>query len=174
MKKRVVNNSFFLDLREVLNLPSNFNIKITIYIYDNVLPFDIDVNDVRRRVLIPATNVQQIYFSLSDEILWERSAFFDAFFSICHPNYVKTFQGETYYEPWKLNYSWKKIVTGMMERKTRINYCPHLEDVEIKDLVDGKWETVTSSRICFVDRSVAAAYWRWSGTAKFRLTWCSP
>nr|XP_043634322.1 uncharacterized protein LOC122605435 [Erigeron canadensis] len=162
--EKPIDSSFFLKLREVLNFQTNFKIKVTYRSPEKVLPVDIDVNDVRRRVPIPATTVQQIYFLFPGESFWESAPLFDTFFSICHPKYVKARQLRKCTMPGNTKYFWKKIVTGMIERKTIKKYWPDLEDIEIKHPVAGKWKTLTSSWICFAEQD----------RVKFRLTWCSP
>ncbi|KAL4582433.1 hypothetical protein LXL04_006982 [Taraxacum kok-saghyz] len=78
--------SFFVKLREALTLSPKCNICIITY----KMPLDIDIDDLRRRLLFPpATNVQQLDFGVVYENdPRERSPFFDALFEICHPKHV--------------------------------------------------------------------------------------
>ncbi|KAL4582430.1 hypothetical protein LXL04_006979 [Taraxacum kok-saghyz] len=80
---------FFVEMRDALTLAPKCNIRITYSNYE-VIPLDIDMDDLRRRLLLPpATNVQQLDFKVHNEHgPSERSPFFDAFFEICHPKYV--------------------------------------------------------------------------------------
>ncbi|KAL4582428.1 hypothetical protein LXL04_006977 [Taraxacum kok-saghyz] len=90
--------SFFVKLREALTLSPKCNICITTY----KMPWDIDIDDLRRRLLLPpATNVQQLDFQMyDDKCLQQRSPFFEAFFEICHPKHVFAQQDCKY---WLLN-----------------------------------------------------------------------
>ncbi|CAH1431698.1 unnamed protein product [Lactuca virosa] len=76
-------------MREALTLSRNCYLDIATANYSK-LPWDININDLRKRLLLPpARNVPQLSFkTIGDECLWERSPFFDAFFEICHPEHV--------------------------------------------------------------------------------------
>ncbi|CAI9263362.1 unnamed protein product [Lactuca saligna] len=84
--------SFFLKMREGLEL--SLSSKYHVYIKSHIpfLPFDMDVLDDLKASLHfpPATNVETLMFVTSfDECLWEEnSPFLDAFFEICHPKLV--------------------------------------------------------------------------------------
>ncbi|KAL7600047.1 hypothetical protein Lser_V15G22422 [Lactuca serriola] len=83
-----VDANFFLKMREALELSRMCYLHIST---DNSIPpLDIDIDDLRTRLLLPpATNMQELWFETDqDEGLWERSPFFDAFFEICHPKQV--------------------------------------------------------------------------------------
>ena len=80
---------FFHNLREMLKLSSEFNIRV-ITRHDILKRTVIDIDDLRRQVPCPATNVQQLSFQTSaGEELQGYSEFFDSFFSICSPSYIK-------------------------------------------------------------------------------------
>ncbi|GKD75939.1 F-box protein-like protein [Tanacetum coccineum] len=118
-------HSFFLKMRETLNLSSKFEINIKDDTLDSVVPLDIDVDDLRSMVSCPVTDVQLSLETRLDEQVWEQSRFFDAFFSICRPNYVRTSN---------------LVIKKMMEwNKTDI------KDVQLKNRYNGKWEALTSS-----------------------------
>ncbi|PWA97695.1 F-box/LRR-repeat protein [Artemisia annua] len=92
LMKSMDNISFFLQMRETLNLSSNFNILISTSC-DFIKQFYIGIDDLRRQVPNPARNVQQLSFkSCPGEDLWGHSEFFDSFFSICSPSYIKAIQ----------------------------------------------------------------------------------
>ena len=98
-------------MREALSLTSKFDIEIN-DIYSHVPPLNIDVDDLRRRVLFPTRNVQNLLFKqTSDEHMWTHSTIFDLFFSICYPRYVKV-----YYIERTNNYSYKRTARKMMEK----------------------------------------------------------
>ncbi|GKB56022.1 putative F-box/LRR-repeat protein isoform X2 [Tanacetum coccineum] len=160
--------SLFLNMREALNIPSRFNIEINFSRIDNhPRPPMLDVNYLRRRVLFPATNVQQLSIKTNpDERLWEHSPIFDALFWICHPKYVKICRHVPFKEN---NYFWKLVVNWMMEKKTRKWHWPELKNIEVKNPYDGEWETVTSSWISFLD-GLPPVDWHY---VKFKLKWCS-
>ncbi|GJT47308.1 F-box protein-like protein [Tanacetum coccineum] len=160
--------SLFLNMREALNIPSRFNIEINFSRIDNhPRPPMLDVNYLRRRVLFPATNVQQLSIKTNpDERLWEHSPIFDALFWICHPKYVKICRHVPFKED---NYFWKLVVNWMMEKKTRKWHWPELKNIEVKNPYDGEWETVTSSWISFLD-GLPPVDWHY---VKFKLKWCS-
>ncbi|GKD22784.1 F-box protein-like protein, partial [Tanacetum coccineum] len=92
------------------------------------------VDDLRRRVSFPVTNVQQLSvttFSMNATEGGGRALFFDAFFSICHPSYVKL-KGNKCFT--------KMMVKEMMKKKTT-----DLKDVAFKNPRNGKWEDLTKS-----------------------------
>ncbi|GJX24916.1 hypothetical protein Tco_0231212 [Tanacetum coccineum] len=127
-----VDVSYFLKVREALDLSSNFDIET---IYDFV-PLDIDLDDLRRMVPFPARNVQQLSFGkYCERKLWNHSPLFDFLFAICHPCYVKTY----YRTSNDKNYLYKQMVE-MKEKKAH-----DLKDIEIRNPHDGKWESLTSS-----------------------------
>lgn len=154
--KNPIDQSFFLKMRELLNLSSNFKIDITT---ECTVPFNIDIDDVRRRITFPAMNVEQLTLRTNlDKGLREHSLFLDAVFLTCQPNYFEANQGE--FE----RYFRKLLVKWRMELKTRKESWPHLKDVRIKNPDDGEWETLTMfSRSASVNPHLV----------KFKLTWFS-
>nr|XP_043633737.1 putative F-box/LRR-repeat protein At5g02700 [Erigeron canadensis] len=121
-----VGTSFFIWLREVLNLSSKFDIHIE-FSHDDGTPFSsngsVDVDDLRKRVLFPVTNVQLLsldYFIDLGDVFREHTRAFDAFFSIFHPTRVKLYG---FYSKSLC----KLTVRGMME-----NNMTDLKDVLIK------------------------------------------
>nr|GEY69336.1 hypothetical protein [Tanacetum cinerariifolium] len=74
---------FFLKMRAALNLSNKFKIELECYGF--MVPFDID--DVRRRITFPATNVEKLLLvSDSPENSLDKSLLIDVLFSICRPN----------------------------------------------------------------------------------------
>nr|GEX02571.1 hypothetical protein [Tanacetum cinerariifolium] len=129
--KNTVDDSFFIMLREALRLSSKFNIDI-LHSSHALVSFKTKVNDLRMRVSFPVTNVQQLSLAtFSDERrLWKRTHFFDAFFSIYHPSYVKA----------RYKFFTKIMVKEMMKKKTI-----DLKDIAFKNPRNGKWEDLTKS-----------------------------
>ncbi|GJT05852.1 hypothetical protein Tco_0840314 [Tanacetum coccineum] len=131
-KSYPIDQSFFIKVREALDLSSNFDIKIK----NNFVPLNIDLDDLRRMVPFPARNVQLLSFGEHlDTKLWKHSPLFDFIFSICCPQYVKAY----YWSSNGKNYRYDQMMR-MMEQKT----CD-LKDIEIKNPGDGKWESLTNS-----------------------------
>lgn len=127
-----VDLSFFLKVREALDLSSNFDIEIK----DDFVPLNIDLDDLRRMVPFPARNVQQLSFGKKlEKKLWKHLPLLDFLFSICYPPYVKAF----YRSSNGKNY-WYAQMVEMMEKKT----CD-LKEIEIKNPANGKSETLTNS-----------------------------
>ncbi|GKC46668.1 F-box protein-like protein [Tanacetum coccineum] len=90
--KMPIDMSFFLNLRETLNLSSKFNVKISTSC-ELIKQFNVDIDDLRVQVPYPALNVQQLSFgACPGEDLWGQSEFFDSFFSICSPGYITTYK----------------------------------------------------------------------------------
>lgn len=86
-----------------------------------------DVDDLRRSVLLsPVTNVQLELDTCLDEHTWEQSQFFDAFFLICHPSYIR---------------SRYQVIRKMMEGNT----SDQLKEVLLKNPHNGNWEALTTS-----------------------------
>ncbi|GKD80534.1 F-box/LRR-repeat protein-like protein [Tanacetum coccineum] len=85
-------HSYFLKIREALNSSSKFDINIRSANLDSLVRrLNIDVDDLRRRVLFPVVgNVELVLETCLDEHAWEQSRFFDAFFLICHPSYIRS------------------------------------------------------------------------------------
>nr|GEV76659.1 hypothetical protein [Tanacetum cinerariifolium] len=125
-----MDHSFFLKMREALNLSSKFDINIIHYNdneqqEDSLVPSNIDVDDLKTRFPSHVTNLQLSLAASSDARLWEHSRFFDACFSICRPSYIK---------------SPKPAVRKMIEGKTI-----DLKDVQLKNPLNGNWEALTCS-----------------------------
>ncbi|CAH1421373.1 unnamed protein product [Lactuca virosa] len=63
-----VDANFFLKMREALTLSRNCDLRIIITENNSKLPFNIDIEDLRRRLLFPpATNVQELEFETVEE-----------------------------------------------------------------------------------------------------------
>ncbi|GJV03337.1 F-box protein-like protein [Tanacetum coccineum] len=121
-------HSYFLKMREALNFSSKFDINIRRFNLDSVAGgLNIDVDDLRRRVLLPVGNVQLTLETGLDEHVWKQSRFFEALFLICHPSYIR---------------SSYQVIRKMMEGNTT-----DLKEVLLKNPHDGKWEALTSSWI---------------------------
>ncbi|GKC60157.1 hypothetical protein Tco_1087755 [Tanacetum coccineum] len=143
-----INHLFFLELREALNLSSNFNIVILSHEDAVLVPFNID--DVRTRVLFPATNVEKLSFETftSDDGLLEKSVLlFDAFFSICHPLYV---EAHLQMRLKVAGYFLKLIDLGVKGNKS--GNWPDLKCCEIRNGLDGEWETLASSSLSLLGK----------------------
>ncbi|GKC78587.1 hypothetical protein Tco_1129361 [Tanacetum coccineum] len=113
-------------MREALNSSSKFDIYIERSILDSVVPLDdIDVDDLRRRVLFPVENVELELATGLDEHAWEQSRFFDAFFLICHPSYIR---------------SRYPVIKKMIEGNT----TDKLKEVLLKNPHNGNWEVLTT------------------------------
>ncbi|GKA10028.1 hypothetical protein Tco_0689461 [Tanacetum coccineum] len=95
-----------------------------------ILPLNMDLDDLKRRIAFPAMSVQQLSLKIkfSNE-LWDFSSFLDVFFSICHPSYVKIYQDMPFGDK---NSIYKYLVKGLMENKTtKRHYWSNLKHVEI-------------------------------------------
>ncbi|GKE46484.1 F-box protein-like protein [Tanacetum coccineum] len=68
-----IDDKFFLKLRDVLSLSSKFTIDLKCFGF--MMPFDID--EVRRRIMFPATNVEYLLFETYDKVVWEKSLIID-------------------------------------------------------------------------------------------------
>ncbi|GKB20367.1 F-box protein-like protein [Tanacetum coccineum] len=164
-KSNPTDRSFFLKMREALNLASNFDIAIKT---KGLVPLKIDLEDLIRRAPFPARNVQQLSFKIClNEHLLKLSPLFDLFFSVCYPRHVNA-----YYKNGN-NYLHELMVIGMMETNT-----PDLKDIEIKNPRNGKWENMTDSWRSFhfhfelpwrSFHDEANAY----NSDEFKLNWCS-
>ncbi|XP_023750379.1 F-box protein At5g03100 [Lactuca sativa] len=91
MRPLIIDESFFLKMREALTFSRKCNIQIQITKFDDIIPSDINVDDLTRRVPFPAINVTQLTFRTfrQDKGLGDqRLPFFDALFTICHPKQV--------------------------------------------------------------------------------------
>nr|GEY62444.1 hypothetical protein [Tanacetum cinerariifolium] len=121
-----LDQSYFLKIREALNSSSNFYICIESCILDSLVRLnDIDVDGLKRRVLFPVRNVELELETRLDEHAWEKSWFFDAFFFICHPSYIRC----RYH-----------VIRKTMERNT----TNQLKEVLLKNPHNGNWEALTT------------------------------
>ncbi|GKB99318.1 F-box protein-like protein [Tanacetum coccineum] len=152
MLKNTVDNSFFIKMREALSLSSKFDIDIIFVSHKALVSLKIKVDDLRRWVSFPVTNVQQVSLrTFRDERLWERTQFFDAFFSICHPSYVnarhKCFTKIMVKEMMKKkgNKWFTNLVTVPTHRSKKKKKTTDLKDVAFKNPHNGKWEDLTTS-----------------------------
>ncbi|CAI9273782.1 unnamed protein product [Lactuca saligna] len=159
----LIDADFFLKMRETLTLSRMCYLNI---ITDNSkLPLDIDIDDLRTRLLFPpARNVQELAFqTVADECLWERSQFFDAFFEICHPKHVFARPDSRFRHN---NHFCRLMLKEVLEKKTRIAYWPHyLKHVQIRQYRHQKWKTLTVSHRSFLDGSAPGVY------MYFKLMW---
>ncbi|GJV18866.1 putative F-box/LRR-repeat protein isoform X2 [Tanacetum coccineum] len=122
-----LDHSYFLKMREALNSSSKFDIYIESCILDSLVHLnDIDVDDLRRRVLFSVRNIELELETRLDEHTWEQSRFFDAFFLICHPSYIRC----RYH-----------VIRKMMEGNT----TNQLKEVLLKNPHNGNWEALTTS-----------------------------
>ncbi|KAL7602521.1 hypothetical protein Lser_V15G22173 [Lactuca serriola] len=115
--------SFFLKMREALELSLSSKYHVYIKSHTPLLPFDMDVLDDLKASLHfpPATNVETLSFVTTlDECLWEEnSPFFDAFFEICHPKLVSA----------------KLLLREVLERnttRTMANWRHYLKNFQIR------------------------------------------
>ncbi|PWA45615.1 hypothetical protein CTI12_AA516140 [Artemisia annua] len=123
-------------------------------------PFNI--SDVRTKVLFPATNVEKLSFeTFRDDGLVENSVLlFDALFSICQPLYV---EAHLQMRLKVADYFLKLIDMGVKENKS--GNWPNFKYCEIRNGLEGKWETLTSSSL-----SLLREWSQWV----FKITRCSP
>ncbi|GJW27622.1 acyl carrier protein 1, chloroplastic-like protein [Tanacetum coccineum] len=141
---RPIDHLFFLKLRKCLNLSSKFNIVIRSFKSAVLVPFNI--NDVRLRVMFPATNVRKLSFErFSDDGLVENSVLFDASFSICQPLYV---EAHLQMRLKAADYFLKLTDMGVMENKSGNSL--DLKRCVIRNGLEGEWETLTSSSLSLV------------------------
>ncbi|GJY49103.1 F-box protein-like protein [Tanacetum coccineum] len=154
-----VDHLFFIKLREYLNLSSKFNIVIRSFEYAVLVPFNID--DLRTRVLFPTTNVEKLSFeTCRDDGLVNSVLLFDALFSICQPLYV---EAHLQMRLKAADYFLKLIDMGVMENKS--GNWPDLKCCEIRNGLEGEWETLTSSSLSLLGE--------WSECV-FKLAYCFP
>lgn len=95
-----LNFSFLLKIRDLaLNLSSKFDIEIEHLCDFAIMPLNTNIDRLRKKVSFPVTNVEQLSLLAFPNVrLWEGTRFFDAFFSICRPNYIKAkLYPHTYY-----------------------------------------------------------------------------
>nr|KAJ0213014.1 hypothetical protein LSAT_V11C400217360 [Lactuca sativa] len=131
-----VDVDFFLKLREAPALLHKCDLHITSG-NNSKLPFDIDIEDLRTRLLFPpATNVQKFEFqTVEDECLSDRSPLFDAFFEIFHPKHV--YANRDMMDEYN-NLFCRLMLNEMMTGTTFWSH--HLKDVQI--IRHKKWETL--------------------------------
>ncbi|KAI3497423.1 hypothetical protein L1887_40020 [Cichorium endivia] len=163
-----VDANFFLKMRETLALSRECYLNITTH--NSELPFDMDMDDLRTRLLLPpAMNVQELCFETDeDDCLWERSPFFDAFFEICHPRHVIPYPDISFSHN---NHFCRLMLREVLEKKiktmTRTAYWPHyLKHVQIRQDPYQKWKTLTNSHRSFLDGSSPDV------DLEFKLEWC--
>nr|GEX20437.1 hypothetical protein [Tanacetum cinerariifolium] len=136
--KKTVDRSFFIKMREALSLSSKFDIDIKDSSHHALVCLETEVDDLRRRVSFPVNNVQQLSVTtFSDEQPRKLAQFFDAFFSICHPSYVKLIGNECF--------------TQMMAKEMLKKRTTNLKDVAFKNPRNGKWEDLTTSSTSLID-----------------------
>ncbi|CAH1436180.1 unnamed protein product [Lactuca virosa] len=125
------------------------------------LPLDIDIDDLRKRLLFPpARNVQQLSFQTGrDECMWERSPFFDVFFEICRPEHVFANSDIRFRNK---NHFCRLMLREVLEKKTKPAYwARYLKHVEIRRNRYRKWKTLTNSQRSFLE----------NGSLNFKLKW---
>ncbi|CAI9264582.1 unnamed protein product [Lactuca saligna] len=152
-----VDADFFLMMREAFELSRLCYLHIST---DNSNPpLDIDIDDLRTRLLLPpATNMQELWFETEqDEGLWERSPFFDAFFEICHPKQVFPQPDVSFKQN---NHFCRLMLREVLEKKnTRTAYWPHyLKHVQIRWDPHKKWKALTNSHRSLLDESTPDFY----------------
>ncbi|KAI3497419.1 hypothetical protein L1887_40016 [Cichorium endivia] len=161
--------NFFLKMREALVLSRECYLDITTH--NSELPFDMDMDDLRTRLLLPpALNVQQLCFETDeDDCLWERSPFFEAFFEICHPRHVIPYPDISFSHN---NHFCRLMLREVLEKKKKMMmtvtaYWPHyLKHVQIRQDPYQKWKTLTNSHRSFLDGSSPDV------DLEFKLEWC--
>nr|GEV40044.1 hypothetical protein [Tanacetum cinerariifolium] len=135
--RETLGHSYFLKIREALNSSSKFDINIRSANLDSLVRrLNIDVDDLKRRVLFPVGNVQLVLETCLDELAWEQSQFFDAFFLICHPSYIR---------------SSYQVIRKMMEGNT----TDQLKEVLMKNPHNGNWETLNN----FLEKRSSHTHW---------------
>lgn len=166
-----VDASFFLKMREALMLLRKCIVDIRIGNFDRKLPLEIDIDDLRTRLLFPpAMNVQQLLFQTTwDECLWERSLFYDAFFEICYPDLVSACPDEMLIHK---NHFCKLMLREVLEKNknntTTTSYWPrYLKNVQLQRPHHQEWETLTDSHTSFLDGPTPEHV-----PVKFLLKWC--
>ncbi|GKD64673.1 hypothetical protein Tco_1306781, partial [Tanacetum coccineum] len=156
-----IDELFFLKMREALELSSKFNINILAY-GDGVLVPAFNIDDMRTILPFPATIVEELVFFITiNSVLWENSLLFDAFFSICHPIYVKTNTELTL-----------RVANYFLSLIGKV-YC------EIRNPLNGSWVALTSSSLSLLDTTTPRGCifefeLREFEFTEFKLIWCSP
>ncbi|XP_071712094.1 uncharacterized protein [Rutidosis leptorrhynchoides] len=140
-----VDHSFYLRMRELLDISSKFDIKIVCY--KKEVNNDVD-DDGEIRFPIPSTNVQQLTCITKSH---KEPKMLFKLLTICHPKYLTIYCGTSI----KGSKNWfrdffEHVKVGIMVKKT----C-NLKDIEFKNPVNnGKWEVLTDSCITmFLDAS---------------------
>ncbi|XP_071712348.1 putative F-box/FBD/LRR-repeat protein At4g13965 [Rutidosis leptorrhynchoides] len=136
--------SFFLTMRDLLNLSTKFDIEISYFGYE--LP-NIDNEDREIWFTVPSTNVQHLsYNAYLTENLQGHLSYFDALVTLCHPKYVTLYSRNPIFSveiksPEKFFCDFfKPIISRMMANKTSDR-----KDIEFKNPGNGKWEILTDS-----------------------------
>ncbi|GKB34089.1 hypothetical protein Tco_0879031 [Tanacetum coccineum] len=154
-----IDELFFLNMREVLELSSKFNVTI-ISNFGVQLPFDIDY--VRTILPFPATSVEELVLKQFDNNLWENSLLFDAVFSVCRPMYVKA---NNKLNLKVANYSLNQLMVQENEIG-EVVYC------EIRNPLNGRWVALTSSSLSLLDTTTFRDCTH--PLTEFKLSSCSP
>ncbi|GJZ79564.1 hypothetical protein Tco_0644401 [Tanacetum coccineum] len=156
-----IDELFFLKMREALELSSKFNINILAY-GDGVLVPAFNIDDMRTILPFSATIVEELVFFITiNSVLWENSLLFDAFFSICHPIYVKTNTELTL-----------RVANYFLSLIGKV-YC------EIRNPLNGSWVALTNSSLSLLDTTTPRGCifefkLREFEFTEFKLSWCSP
>nr|GEV28201.1 hypothetical protein [Tanacetum cinerariifolium] len=156
-----IDELFFIKMREALELSSKFNINILAY-GDGVLVPAFNIDDMRTILPFPATIFEELVFFITDinSVLWENSLLFDAFFSICHPIYVKA------------NTELTLTVANYFLSLIGKVYC------EIRNPLNGSWVALTSSSLSLHTTTPRGCIFKFDFSefefSEFKLSWCSP
>ncbi|KAL7605226.1 hypothetical protein Lser_V15G17330 [Lactuca serriola] len=131
-----VDTSFFLKMRNALELSIEREIGITMTNIVILPPFEVDIINLRKMAKFPALDVKRLLFkTIGDEGLWESSPFFDAFFTICHPKKIITKPDKMFQHH---NHFCKLMVREVMEKKNTgkaeeyLNWPYYLKGFEVK------------------------------------------
>ncbi|XP_071740313.1 uncharacterized protein [Rutidosis leptorrhynchoides] len=152
--------SFFLKLREVLNLSSTFDIYIRGTSNDTLLTWDdTSVKNMRTRFLNPATNVKQLHIETNEHV-WKHTLYYDLFFPVCHPSglmvelvVVKANSDNRLFSD--------LMVRGILKNKKKRD----LKNVQMRSSGNERWEDVTlRSWKTFIDPSQPSS-------VDFKLEW---
>ncbi|GJS29893.1 F-box protein-like protein [Tanacetum coccineum] len=138
---KMVDHSFFLNMSEVLNFSSKFHFKLDFSGYGDVVH---DIDNLRRNLLFPAKNIQQLSLDMLFNGPWLKHIFFDVFFSVCHPNYVS------------LRVDKKNYPLKLLAREVLKFWHDYPKDVEIKNPLNGEWEPLTTAWISIHDKLLLA------------------
>ncbi|XP_071740547.1 uncharacterized protein [Rutidosis leptorrhynchoides] len=161
----LVDLSFFLRMREVLNLSSTFDIYITGSMGDALAVLsNTDYNDLRKRGLFPATNVQKLHIQTFEDVR-KHTQCYDYFFLICHPSHFKAKVGAIKDNNNRLF----SVLTekGIMNKNVEV--LGDLTKVQLQNPCNGRWEDLTlTSWKTFIDPLSPYSY------VDFKLEWFNP